>query len=78
MLWRQTTLNCRGILLDLLDPVVMGIVNITPDSFYAGSRVNFIDEILERVSAMITEGAAIIDLGAMSTRPGAMEITADQ
>lgn len=65
-------------MLDLLDPVVMGVVNITPDSFYAGSRVNFIDEILEKVSEMITEGAAIVDLGAMSTRPGALEISAGQ
>lgn len=64
--------------MDLLDPVVMGIVNITPDSFYAGSRVKLIDEILAKVSTMISEGSAIIDLGAMSTRPGASEISAEQ
>ncbi|MCB0668148.1 MAG: dihydropteroate synthase [Saprospiraceae bacterium] len=78
MLWPQTTLNCRGILLDLLDPVVMGIVNATPDSFYASSRVNFVRDTMHKVEKMIDEGVAIIDVGGMSTRPGAKEISPEE
>lgn len=76
MLWPQTTLNCRGILLDLQEPVVMGIINATPDSFYTGSRVRFVDDTMVRVRAMIEDGAAIIDVGGMSTRPGASMVSA--
>jgi dihydropteroate synthase len=75
MFWQQTTLNCRGLLLDLINPVVMGIVNATPDSFYAGSRSQFVEEATRKVAQMIEEGAAIIDIGGMSTRPGAREIS---
>lgn len=71
----NTTLNCNGRLIDLSAPVAMGIVNITPDSFYKSSRYVQKDEILQVANQMITEGAAIIDLGACSTRPGANEIS---
>jgi dihydropteroate synthase len=76
MFWQQTTLNCRGTLLDLIDPVVMGIINATPDSFYAGSRSPFVEETIRKVAQMIEDGAAIIDIGGMSTRPGAKAISA--
>ena len=72
------TLNCNGKLLDLSSPVVMGILNITPDSFHEGSRVNSIDAALEASSKMVEEGAQILDLGAMSSRPGAEIISADE
>lgn len=65
------TLNCNGILLDITSPVVMGIINLTDDSFYALSRYDRIDKTIERVAGMIDEGVSIIDLGAASSRPGA-------
>lgn len=75
MLYPQRTLNCNGILLDLSTPVVMGILNVTPDSFYDGGR--YLDEksIGRQVEKMLQEGAAIIDIGAMSSRPGASVIS---
>ncbi|HSB91553.1 MAG TPA: dihydropteroate synthase [Flavitalea sp.] len=63
------TLNCKGRLVALEKPLVMGILNITPDSFYQGSRIAGIDHLLERAGEMIADGAAIIDVGAQSTRP---------
>jgi dihydropteroate synthase len=67
-----------GKTINLAKPVVMGILNITPDSFYdGGSYLNIIDQ-LRQVDKMITEGAAIIDIGAMSTRPGANPVTQDE
>jgi dihydropteroate synthase len=76
MFWRQTTLNCRGILVDLQDPIVMGVINATPDSFYEQSRTTSEREILTKVAQMVADGATIIDIGAMSSRPGAQKITA--
>lgn len=66
-----TTLNCKGRLLSLSRPLVMGILNVTPDSFYDGGRYAGVDAALFRASAMLEEGAAIIDIGGMSSRPGA-------
>lgn len=63
------TLNCKGRLLVMDQPVVMGIINITPDSFYAGSRANEATSLVEKAGLMLQEGAAILDLGAQSTRP---------
>ncbi|WP_353720610.1 dihydropteroate synthase [Dyadobacter sp. 676] len=74
----KKTLNIRGRLLDLSTPVVMGIMNITPDSFYAGSRVVATDEIVEKAGKMLAEGAGIIDIGGYSTRPGAREVSEDE
>lgn len=78
MLFPQTTLNCNGILLDLIDPVVMGILNITPDSFYDGGQYQSETFILNQVEKMLSEGAAVIDIGGMSSRPGAMIISAEE
>lgn len=75
MLYEQTTLNCRGTLLDLMSPIVMGVLNTTPDSFFAGSRLADEKALLTRAERMITEGAAILDIGGMSSRPGATIIS---
>jgi dihydropteroate synthase len=71
MIYEPTTLNCKGQLLDLRTPIVMGILNITPDSFFAGSRLADEKAILEAAERMITEGSSILDIGGMSSRPGA-------
>lgn len=72
------TLNIRGQLIRMQPPVVMGILNVTPDSFYAGSRVQSEDEIARRADQIIAEGGAIIDVGACSTRPGGEPVAADE
>lgn len=64
------TLNCKGRLVSLHKPVVMGILNITPDSFHAPSRPGYGEEMLQKAGQMIADGASIIDVGAQSTRPG--------
>jgi dihydropteroate synthase len=68
------TLNCKGGLLVLNTPIVMGIINVTPDSFYSGSRVSSIDDILRQAERMISEGATILDIGGQSTRPASIDI----
>ena len=70
----KKTLNIRGKLLDLSTPAVMGILNITPDSFYEGSRMRSEDELLAKAGQMLAEGATMIDIGGYSTRPGAKEV----
>lgn len=65
------TINCKGKLLSLHQPVVMGIININADSFYEGSRADSVDEAVSRAETMLKHGAAIIDVGTMSSRPGA-------
>lgn len=65
------TINCRGRLLDLSTPIVMGVINVNEDSFYADSRSLDAEVVLEKASKMLSEGASILDLGAMSSRPGA-------
>jgi dihydropteroate synthase len=74
----QTIFNCGGISLDLSTPKVMGILNITPDSFYDGGFFISLSEQLKQVERMMTEGAAIIDIGAVSTRPGAVFVNEDE
>lgn len=71
----QYTLNIKGKLLDLSEPQVMGILNVTPDSFFAGSRKQTEQDIAERARQIVDEGGSIIDVGAFSTRPGADEVT---
>ena len=66
----EYTINVKGQLLDLSKPCVMGILNVTPDSFYADSRMQTEAEIYNRTNQIIAEGAKIIDVGACSTRPG--------
>ena len=75
---KKTTLNCRGKLLSLDTPLVMGILNVTPDSFYPGSRLNSTEEALERARIMLSEGADILDIGGYSTRPGAADISSQE
>ena len=72
------TLNCKGKLLLLETPVVMGILNSTPDSFFEGSRFVQTDALLSQAEKMLAEGASILDIGGMSTRPGAELITVDE
>ena len=69
------TINVNGRLMDLSEPQVMGILNVTPDSFYAASRKQTEQEIAERASQIVAEGGTIIDVGACSTRPGFEEIS---
>jgi dihydropteroate synthase len=68
-------LDCKGKMLDLSTPKVMGILNITPDSFYDGGVHVSITDRLNHAEKMVKEGAAIIDIGAVSTRPGAEEVS---
>lgn len=68
------TINCKGRLLDLSSPKVMGILNVTPDSFYDGGKYKDELEILNQVETMLNDGATIIDIGGYSSRPGAKEI----
>ncbi|MES2849116.1 MAG: dihydropteroate synthase [Bacteroidota bacterium] len=72
------TLNCKGKLLVLDTPVVMGIINITPDSFYEGHLDKNITTILQMAGKMLADGAAILDVGGQSTKPGSNPITADE
>ena len=69
------TINIHGRLMDLSQPQVMGILNVTPDSFYAASRRQTEEEIAERATQIVAEGGTIIDIGACSTRPGAQEVS---
>lgn len=69
------TINCNGKLLDLSSPTVMGILNLTPDSFYDGGKYADEKSVLSQVKKMLDEGASIIDLGAYSSRPGAKHIS---
>jgi len=71
-------INVRGNLIDLSVPKVMGIINVTPDSFYKGSRVIGEEEIIKTAAGMIQDGADILDIGGYSSRPGAEEITQDE
>lgn len=72
------TINCKGNLIDLSTPKIMGILNITPDSFYSGSRNKADDTLLKNTELMLKEGATFIDLGGYSTRPGAGDISPDE
>lgn len=72
------TINVRGRLVDLSRPLVMGILNVTPDSFYQGSRKQTEIEIAQRTNQIIEEGGEMIDVGAFSTRPGAFEVTEEE
>ncbi len=75
---KKTTLNAGGQLLDLSCPKVMGIINLTPDSFFGGSRKPSIDEAVQQAEKMLNEGAAFLDLGAYSSRPGAEDISVQE
>ncbi len=75
---KKATLNARGKLIELGTPKVMGIINLTPDSFYAGSRKPAIVDALQQAEKMLTEGATFLDLGAYSSRPGADDISVQE
>ena len=69
-------INVNGRLMDLSEPQVMGILNVTPDSFYAGSRAETEQDIIRRLHQIMDEGASIVDIGGYSSRPGAQEVSA--
>lgn len=69
---------CNGHILDLASPVVMGILNVTPDSFFDGGRYLSLDDQLKSVEQMLADGATIIDIGAVSTRPGSKEVSQEE
>lgn len=71
-------MNCAGKILDLRQPAVMGVLNVTPDSFSDGGRYTLLDTALRRADAMVAEGAAIIDVGGESTRPGAPPVSVQE
>jgi len=75
---RKLTINCRGELIDLSFPKVMGIVNITPDSFYDGGKYTTEENMISRIDKMISEGCDIYDIGAYSSRPGAQNVSEDE
>ena len=74
----HNTINVRGRLIDLSTPKVMGILNATPDSFYSGSRKQTEREIADRANQIMDEGGSFIDVGAFSTRPGAVEVSEEE
>ncbi|PTX22649.1 dihydropteroate synthase [Pontibacter mucosus] len=75
---KKSTLNCRGKLLSLEVPLVMGILNLTPDSFFPGSRLSSAEEAVRKAAQMLADGADILDIGGYSTRPGAAEVTSQE
>ncbi|HET9434600.1 MAG TPA: dihydropteroate synthase [Chitinophagaceae bacterium] len=72
------TLNCKGRLLVVDKPLVMGIINATPDSFFGGNRSTEVDEIVAKAAKMLSDGADLIDIGGQSTRPGSDLISPDE
>lgn len=78
MIARSRYINAGGRLLDLSVPIVMGIINVTPDSFYEGSRAGSEKEIIDSARSMINDGASIIDVGGCSTRPYAPEVSQEE
>lgn len=78
MIFPQQTINCGGRLLDLSTPRVMGVINVTPDSFYAQSRKSHLNDIIEQAESMLNEGVDILDIGGMSSRPGAAIVSSEE
>lgn len=72
------TINCKGKLIDLSEPRIMGILNVTPDSFYDGGHHNGIQEAVDKVGLMLSEGATFIDVGGYSSRPDATDISVQE
>ena len=71
-------LNIRGVLTSLSSPLVMGILNVTPDSFYAGSRKQTESSIHDRIEEILSEGGDLIDIGGYSSRPDAADVTPEE
>ncbi len=78
MIFEKQTINCRGRLLDLSYPIVMGILNLTSDSFFDGGQYSTESAMLRQVEKMLNEGATIIDVGGMSSKPGAILISEEE
>lgn len=74
----MSTINCKGTLIDLSTPKVMGIVNVTPDSFFDGGKLTNSDEIVGQVEKMLNDGATFIDLGGYSSKPGAEFVSEEE
>ncbi len=74
----MNSINCKGKILNLTEPVIMGIINATPDSFYEGHLKYSKENILKMAGKMIEDGAAILDIGGQSTRPGSQPITTEE
>jgi dihydropteroate synthase len=72
------SINCKGRLLTLDEPLVMGIINATPDSFFKNSRHSVVDDVLFTAERMLNDGAAILDIGGQSTRPGSQRVPVDE
>lgn len=72
------TLNCKGKLITIQQPIVMGIINATPDSFYANSQQSTIEGALQKATQMLAEGATILDIGGQTTKPGSVEVGIDE
>tara|TARA_Y100000996_G_C22496111_1_gene632366 strand:- start:2 stop:823 length:822 start_codon:yes stop_codon:yes gene_type:complete len=72
------TINCKGVLINLNKPKILGILNITPDSFFDGGKYNTTKKILKQCEKMINEGADFIDIGAQSSRPGSKELSLEE
>jgi dihydropteroate synthase len=72
------TINCKGLLIDLSSPKVMGILNVTPNSFYDGGKYNDESELLSQVGKMINDGATFIDIGAYSSKPNAEFVSEEE
>ncbi|MDX5443084.1 MAG: dihydropteroate synthase [Hymenobacteraceae bacterium] len=72
---KKSTLNANGKILSLETPLVMGILNVTPDSFFEGNRMATNSQLLERAGSMLEQGATILDIGGYSTRPGAAAVS---
>jgi dihydropteroate synthase len=75
---KKVILNAGGKLIDLSSPKVMGIINITPDSFFAGSRKTDKSSVISQAEKMLTDGATFLDVGAYSSRPGAVDISVEE
>lgn len=75
---RNTTINLQNRVLDLSKPQIMGIINLTPDSFFDGGKYNIDDKALVRASQLLNQGASILDIGAYSSRPGAAEVDEEE
>lgn len=71
---QNTTINVKNKILDVANPVIMGIINLTPDSFFDGGQYNIHEKALERADQLLKEGASILDIGAYSSRPGAFVV----
>ena len=71
-------ISCKGKLIDLTTPKIMGVLNLTPDSFYDGGSYNNKDRALAQTEKMLLEGATFIDIGGASSKPGSVEISTDE